>query len=276
MGNMIMRVLRWLGVAALGACVSCGGRVVVDGAGASTGSATPPTPSCGTYEVGFTGAIDGVVLQDEVTEGLVFETEEVAGGLTEGDGVFIFPAQNDGAPGVGTVRIPAPAASDPSPSPTSPGQWICELLAPNVSQDIGVGAFLGEPVTLTGLRRLGACPGAPIGGAIVCQGGTCALGELGGTMTNGAEIMGTGGVVDGSSPNVAAFDAGGLFVNISAQSGGVVRLPDDHPDAGALVCVGSVVVAANGVVTLSELSRLGTCAEAAAIGGELTVCEGPI
>jgi hypothetical protein len=261
---------RWLGVAALAACVSCRGTVVGDET--SGGAATAPS-MCGTNHVCFTGTIDGVALQDEVTEGELFATTDLVGGITEGDGVFFFPtSQQEAPPGVGVLRIPSPAPSDPSSSPTSPGQWLCDPLLPSVPQGMDELTlfFLAAPVTLTALRRLGTCPGAPVGGEIVCQGGTgtCDLGDLGGTMT--------GGVIDGSSPNMTVFSDGGLFLDISAQSGGVLRLPDDHADADALYCVGSVKVAVDGAVTLSGLSRLGTCAEATALGGELTVSEGPI
>jgi hypothetical protein len=252
---------RWLGVAAFAACVSCRGTVVSDETGGAGAAGT-----CGTNDVCFTGTIDGVALQDEVTEGELFATEDLVGGITEGDGVFFFPtSQQQAPPSVGVLRIPSAAPSDP-------GQWICDPLLPSIPQgnDELTLSFLPAPVTLTTLRRLGTCPGAPIGGEIVCQGSTatCDLGDLGGTMT--------GGVIDGSSPYMTPFFNGGLFLDVSAQSGGLLQLPDDNADAGALYCVGSVKVAVDGAVTLSGLSRLGTCAEATALGGELTVSEGPI
>lgn len=284
--EILRTTLLLLGTAALSTLAGCGGKAVVDGfntegsgggssvgvtatAGSNgaggAGSATLP-PSCDAGKIGFAGTIAGNLLFDVVNQGLLFGTEDTVGGITESGGVFVFPSGiGDPAPSLGFVRIPDPSAGLPSLIPTSPGQWICDSKTQTADTIVGFPAFLASPVTLSSLRRLGTCPGKPIGGEFVCKDASCTLGEVGGTMT--------GGEVDTSTPGLTAFFEGGLFLNISAESGGMLLLPRDHADAGALYCVGSVV-SDGGAVKLGKLSRLGTCAEGEAIAGDVTVCEG--
>ena len=294
--EMIRTTLLLLGAAALSTLAACGGKAVVDGVnvdgtGGGTSGATGPTsgisgtsgtsgaggsgsgsgsvavmPPCGVGKVGFAGAIAGTLLLEAVDEDTLFWTEGTVGGVTASDGVFLFPWRpDDPAPALGLVRIPSPPADQSSPLPTSPGQWICDAETPNAETANGFPFLITNPVTLSGLHRLGTCPGTPIGGEFVCKDGSCSLGEVGGTLT--------GGDVDPSTRGFTVFFGGGLFVNLSAGSGGVLLLPQDHPDAGALYCVGTVVDD-GGAVKLGALSRLGTCAEAEPVAGGVTVCEG--
>ena len=225
-------------------------------------------PPCGVGKVGFAGVIAGTLLLEAVDQATEFGTEDVVGGITASDGVFVFPTGlSSPTPTLGFVRIPSPPADQSSPLPTSPGQWICESQAPFAETTIGFPAFLANQVTLSKLHRLGTCPGKPIGGEVVCKDGTCSLVDIGGTIT--------GANIDTTLLDLTVFFGGGMFVNLSAEGGGMLVLPGDHPDAGAFYCVGSVVVD-GGAVKLENLSRLGTCAEAEPIAGDVAVCEGSL
>ncbi len=285
------RSFAWLAVGAILASASCGGKAVVDafgtdgvggsggdagsggdgssgepgsgGAGGGSGSVTP-TPSCKENEVGFGGTIEGVPLLDSVALGRAFGTDDFTGATTASDGVFVAPTSEAPAPltHLGIVRLPSPQPSVSSPLPSNPGEWLCSPDMPLGESVVGFPAFLGPPVTFTGLRRLGTCPGTPIGGQVICDDTACDLGEIGGTMTGGSP-----------DASLMFFFQGGLFINLGAESGGALLLPRDHPDAEALYCVGSVVLKDN-VVTMGKLSRLGRCAEAEPVSGSISVCEG--
>lgn len=281
--------LAWLTMAVVCGSASCGGKVVVDamesaggGGGDSTaassasgaggqgggpatntgsGASIPPL-FCAADKIGFSGTIDGVVLLDTVRASVDFADVVFVGAIADDGGIFIAPQDISMESHLGLVRIPSPPQDLSSPVPSNPGQWLCDLDAPFTATVFGSPELLAGPVTYSHLRRLGTCPGTPIGGEIVCQGSSCDLGEIGGTITG----------VSPDPTEMSFFDQG-LFVSVLGD-GGALLLPTTHPDAQALYCAGTVVMSDAGVLTIGELSRLGRCDEGTSVSGTVTVCGG--
>jgi hypothetical protein len=161
------------------------------------------------------------------------------------------------------------------PGVPDPRSWFCAIDAPITA--------IGEPMAITStlhdLRRLGACPGTPVTGQLVdcdpvlgCAGGQI-QGQLG---ANDFTIQGAGSNALPGLWESNDLPSGGVLVlrwpSIGATGAGMLRTPNDTSDPGAVYCIGSAVIGAGGKVTLSDVSRLGTCAEAKPVAGELSVC----
>jgi len=161
------------------------------------------------------------------------------------------------------------------------GEWFCA--------GQGTSVTMGDPqktFTLGSLVRLGACPGTPVAGEIDgCFGGDLLFCPKGTKLTSsldGAPFDWTSAVKGwGGAPGYYQIflDNGGLLVldiELDTVLGGYLFIAPGSPDAGAVYCFGggSLQPGGQGAIkfTLTGLSRLGTCADATPVGGELSGC----
>jgi hypothetical protein len=160
------------------------------------------------------------------------------------------------------------------------GEWFCAGSGSSVSLDTD------KTFTLASISRLGACTGAAVDGEVVgCLGGDISLCPQGSKLTStlkGAEFDWTAAVTGkGGMPGLYEIylNNGGilaLYIELDTVLGGLLYIAPGGPDAGAAYCFsgGSLQPGGQGAIafTLSGLSRLGTCAEAAAVSGALEGC----
>lgn len=317
-GVMGSRELRFVLAVSLSASAAACGRVVVDAApassdasqsaagtwgaasasgssGAGTGGGgaggTLPSLGCaGTLETVITGVVDGQLLtstsdQDYMS---VSENDMLCGFGTFGHAFFSGNATFIG--GGQTVHATRAWVQMPLDGPESL-RWFCAAAGADV--DIApTKPFEGNwtaGTTLTDLRELGPCPGAPVSGqldycVIGAQSG-CKMGAFQGTI-DGAVVAsstpvggGAGGIWPGTPEEGATQDealAGGellSLVSTNGSSSGFLIASGGGPDDRAVYCIGSITAGATpGMVVLGDLSRLGTCAEAPAVEGSMTLC----
>jgi hypothetical protein len=155
------------------------------------------------------------------------------------------------------------------------GVWLCD----NKGETVTVG---GAALTfaLHALRRLGSCPGAPVPGQIsYCEGDatSCTPGQFDGSI-NGAPFHAEFDA-SGADPQQwwedGTIQGGGIFGWSGAPGTpgtGFLVAPASFSDPDSLYCLGSVSYANAGQTTASDLSRLGPCADAVPVSGELDWC----
>ena len=151
--------------------------------------------------------------------------------------------------------------------------------------------------TLSDWTQLGACPSAGAGtlsgcfeqtsnGAVVaCSSGQVRLvGSVGNTDIDASYLAGTTNSSGANSaPNPATVflmfgDGGMLMMRTVANDGsGYLRLPDDGPLPGHIVCIGAGSIVASQLshrytFTLSSLGAVGACPGASSVGGQIDGC----
>jgi hypothetical protein len=87
-----------------------------------------------------------------------------------------------------------------------------------------------------------------------------------------------GGAGAGPLAEGGSLQGGGMFewkVGAGMTSGtGVLQAPSSFADPGSLYCVGSVLPDLTGETMVANLSRLGRCADAVPVSGDIEVCLG--
>ena len=183
-------------------------------------------------------------------------------------GTVSFPEFWDGsAPGVvAMLRLPEGAQG--------PATWFCDADAPTVTF-VPVGApnttgLLSITGTLGSLRALGACPGTPTTThfALTNEGLT---GAVDGMPFQSA--LNPGGLYPFGPLEIGAgFYEGGSLVLRESYPTAVVVLPASSADPGGVYCVGSAEDQSDGSTTFTQVTRLGSCAQAPAVAGSVSVC----
>jgi hypothetical protein len=159
--------------------------------------------------------------------------------------------------------------------------WLCDADHPIVTFT-PLGSPGVQPLdvasTLTSLRKLGACPGAPVDASL-----SLSFDELTGTIhgtsfKSAVEMPLQYHLPEYYTGPVAwPFQGDGLIVFETASpeyQAGVVVMPTGSPDPGAVYCFAGPDYGWNNanLSVIPNLSRLGTCAEAAPVAGSLAVC----
>jgi hypothetical protein len=176
-----------------------------------------------------------------------------------------------GATGLFRMPVEAPSA----------GQWFCAGAGSSVSRGADEHRF-----RLASLSTLGGCPGTPVAGTVsACLGGGLELCPQGTHLTSSLEgaafdwsasIEGWGGALGLYEVRLDNGAVLTLDLDLDAVLGGLLLMPADGPDPGAAYCFGGGSLepgAQNGIrFTLSGLSRLGSCAEASPLDGQLDGC----
>lgn len=158
---------------------------------------------------------------------------------------------------------------------------------------VGTGTVLAPPgpasYSLRSLRTLGECPGTPVEGQVSISLKFAEGSPIESTIP-GAEFKWSDQVASAGpfqmdntgerAWNIDLSNDGVLIVDLynGAVDGALLMIASSSPDAGAVYCAGSgSVLQDSGNVTptkivLNDLSRLGTCATAEPIDGEVDVC----
>jgi hypothetical protein len=148
------------------------------------------------------------------------------------------------------------------------GVWLCDTHGETVTP---------SPPTVTvplhALRRRGSCPGVPVVGQINYQAGVFA-GSIDGADFQALLSAGSSGM----QFEEGEIMGGGMFswswATPTSPGTGVLVTPATFSDPGSLYCVGNISTNVAGQRLLSDLSRLGPCADAAPVPGDLDVCLG--
>jgi hypothetical protein len=165
------------------------------------------------------------------------------------------------------------------------GEWFCAASA------VATAGFTGNTVDLSNLAKLGSCPGAPVAGSVtICLDGNNGCSGMGTAISStlaGAtfawqgpflpwdegdldfffNLMGPASPTDDPSTfALIQWDthllSDGHTLSAGPVSGGILVLGPGTPDAGAVYCIGGGTGSADAQhFTLTNLSRLGTCAD---------------
>ena len=298
MRTFFRRARAAMGFGALLIAIACGNTVVIEtGAGsAGTGSAGTggapvgvgdttssgaaggaPVLACGSKQANLVGNIEGQAVSAASPKGGGFATyppkaDDPSIGMSLGDGGLVFVSGNTAG---SSFKSPAIWVRMPAGAPNG-GAWLCDMQGETIS-------VTGSPTpttkfTLHALRRLGNCPAIPVSGQLgYCDNpsASCSLGALDGSINGAPFHADLGGGILGPSNEFGDLLSGGMLaLELAPQKQGALLTPLAFSDPSALYCVGSVSPNPGKATVLSELSRLGSCAEAPAVSGELTLCLG--
>ncbi len=248
--------------------------------GAGGNDVPPPPLSCGGGQAVVYGEVDGQpIMVPTQVNGLIRSQEYYWQGLGASGNAY-FTGDTSFIVGNSTVHASRAWLQMPEGAPDALS-WFCDDTGANVGFASPQNKSLVAGATLADLRKLGACPGVPVSGQLdYCLVGstTCSWGTFQGTI-GGDPITApsiSGGLGSGwPGPQVVTLDDGGLLV-IRVTGGkptGILIRPGCGPNAGGLYCIGSITPGPlPDKLVLGELSRLGTCAEAPAVAGSLSMC----
>jgi hypothetical protein len=296
-----MRTLAFLPVAI--ATLGCGSQVYWDD---RADERSGPPEGCGEVRtMVITGTVGGAPVQiDAPFAGNATSAGVIAFAEPSGETAIFTPRtffpNGDPDPSTSFFGGSSPSAVvtiQPAAAAGGPLSGICDAGDPVVTfTPVWVNGRLRVYATtkLASLRKLGVCPGAPVdaklqislnpdttpSSSLPFQGGMFLTGTVGGASFQAQWYGGNFGyswLDPGTLPTGGEFFEGGGFVEALPDGGrelsGILVMPAGSPDPGAVYCVGSSESLDGGAVTvLSDLSRLGTCADAPTLSGSLSVC----
>jgi len=269
-----------LGFTALASALpACGGKVVVD----ATGSATTGSSSTGSNPDACPPSTPGIFLEgtiDGAKNSLLTPFDDFSANAQSttftmvfgSGGRLHFSGQEDF--GVETPAASTGAWLRPPTAMASSGIWFCDAAPGLVSFDKPIPGLISASATLSTLRKLGACPGNPIYGALsVClaiDDPSCSVlsGTLGGNPFKAATTQG----INFPGGYLWSLADGGLMDLESDKGTGTLITPAGGADGGAVYCIGTIETTGDHAFELTGFSRLGTCAEAGAAAGSIAMC----
>jgi hypothetical protein len=284
-----MRTLAFLPVAI--AALGCGSQVYWDDR--ADENSGPPERCGDPGTMAITGTVGGVPVQIDAPFSGMATSEGIIALAQPSGATAIFTPQTffpDGDPDPSTSfyagSTPSAVATiQPTPVASGPLSGICDAGDPVVTFTLveeNSLFHLNVTTRLASLRRLGVCPGAPVDAKLSLSfdpntPSILLTGTVGGTsfQANFYEPIFGSSSVPGASPAQAGFFKGGGLLQQppDASLPAILVMPAGSPDPGAVYCVGGYEDLDGGAVTvLTNLSRIGTCADAPPLSGSLSIC----